>query len=88
MILGADTRANSVDLFKKLDWIPFYDEAKINKCILLSKCLSGDRPSYLNSILKSNRDIHSRNSRYGSTYLVCPRFPRETKGGRSFAVSV
>ena len=38
VILEADTRANSVDLFKKLDWIPFYDEAKINKCILVCKC--------------------------------------------------
>ena len=81
MILGADTRANSIDLFKKLDYIPFYDEAKINiKCILLSKCLSGDCPSYLNDILTSNRDIYSRNSRYGSTYLVCPVFPVKLKG--------
>ena len=83
VILEADTRANSVDLFKKLDWILFYDEAKINRCILVSRCFSEDCPSYLNDILKSNRDIHSRNSRYG-----CPRFSLETEGGRSFAVSV
>ena len=27
VILGADTRSNSVNLFKKLGWLPFYDEA-------------------------------------------------------------
>ena len=32
--LSSDTRAKSVDLFKKLNWIPFYDEVKINKCAL------------------------------------------------------
>ena len=71
--------------------------------ILVSKCLSGDCPSYLilnDIVLKSNRDILSKNSRYVSTNLVChidilhkismvcPRFPREAEGGRSFAVSV
>ena len=58
------------------------------RSINVSWCLNvffpGDCPSYLNDILTSNRDIHSRNSRHGCTNLVS----RETKGGRSFAVSV
>ncbi len=87
MILEADTTANSVELFKTLDWIPFYDEAKINKCILVFKCLSRDCPPYLTDTLKSNRDIHNRISRHGSANLVCPRFSRETEGGQSFAAS-
>ena len=37
VILGADTRSNSVNLFNKLGWLPFYDEAKINKCSLVLK---------------------------------------------------
>ena len=57
--------------------------------LLVSKCFSGDCPSYVNNILKSSRDIYSRNyTRYASTNLVCPRFSRETEGIRSFAVSV
>ena len=28
-ILGVDTRSNSVNLFNKLGWLPFYDEAKV-----------------------------------------------------------
>ena len=35
VILGADTRSNSVNLFNKLGWLPFYDEAKVNKCSLV-----------------------------------------------------
>ena len=30
IILGADTKANSVQLFRKLDWVPFFHEAKVN----------------------------------------------------------
>ena len=30
---------------------------------------------------------HSRNTRYSSINAVCPKYRRETKGGRSFAVS-
>ena len=35
VILEADTRSNSVKLFKKLAWLPFYDEVKLNKSILV-----------------------------------------------------
>ncbi|PFX17087.1 putative RNA-directed DNA polymerase from transposon BS [Stylophora pistillata] len=31
VILGADTEANSVQLFRKLDWDPFFHEAKVNR---------------------------------------------------------
>jgi hypothetical protein len=42
VILQVDTRSRTVDNFKKLDWIPFYDEVKINKCIFILKKLIGD----------------------------------------------
>ena len=35
VILGTDTRSKSVNLFNKLGWLPFYDEAKVNKCSLV-----------------------------------------------------
>lgn len=87
VILNADTRDNSVELFTKLGWLPFYDEAKIIKCLHVFRRLVGDCPPYMNSLLTRNADVHSRESRYGDFNLVCPRFKRETEGGRSFSVS-
>ena len=33
VILNADTRDKSVELFTKLGWLPFYDEVKVIKCL-------------------------------------------------------
>ena len=38
-------------------------------------------------ILKFNADLHTRTGRYSKLILACPRFNRETEGGRSFSVS-
>ena len=87
VILGADTKANSVKLFKQLGWVPFYHEAKINKSILVYKRILGECPFYLTQMLVRNVDVNRRTSRHGQLNLVCPRFKRETEGGRSFSVS-
>ena len=50
VILGADTNANSVQLFKKLDWVPFFHEAKVNRLPMVNKRLSGDCPSYMSQM--------------------------------------
>ena len=44
-------------------------------------------PSYLNEHLILNNKRHSRNTRFSSINAVCPKYRRETEGGRSFAVS-
>ena len=36
--------------------------------------------------MRVNSDIDTRNNRYSSLNLVCPRYKRETEGGRSFGV--
>ena len=87
VILNADTKANSVQLFRKLDWVPFYHEANVNRLSMVYKRLSGDCPYYLSQILIRNADINERPSRHGLLNLVCPRFKRESEGGRSFSVS-
>ena len=87
VILGADTRSNTVDLFNKLGWLPFYDEAKINKCSLVLKRLQGNCPSYMYDLLKCNVDLHTRSGRYSALNLVCPRYNRESEGGSTFSVS-
>ena len=77
----------SVALFNKLGWIPFYEQHKIDKCIIMYKRINGYLPNYLNEHLILNNKRHSRNTRYSSINTVCPKYRRETEGGRSFAVS-
>jgi len=77
----------SVALFNKLGWIPFYEQPKIDKCTIMYKRINGTLPNYLNEHLILNNKRHSRNTRYSSTNAVCPKYKRETEGGRSFAVS-
>ena len=86
VILNADTRANSVDLFRKLNWLPFFHEAKINQCALVYRRLNGVFPDYVLELLKRNIDIRSteRKSRYGSLNLLCPKYERESEGARTF----
>lgn len=87
VILGADTRSNSINLFNKLGWLPFYDEAKINKCSLVLKRPQGNYPSYMFDLLKCNADLHTRSGWYSALNLVCHRYNRETEGGRTFSMS-
>ena len=87
VILSADNRDKSFKLFSWLGWLPFYDEAKINQCLLIRQCLVGDCPQYMNIVMTRNSDIHHRKSRYGQWNLVCKRFNRETEDGRTFSVS-
>ena len=89
VILNDDTRANSVDLFRELNWLTFLLEAKINQCALVYKRLNGVGPNYMLELLKRNIDIRSteRQSRYGSLNLICPKYKRESEGARTFQVS-
>ena len=57
------------------------------KCIIMYKRINGYLPNYLNEHLILNNKRHSRNTRYSSINAVCPKYRKETEGGRSFAVS-
>ena len=87
VILGADTKANSVKLFKQLGWVAFYHETRINKSVLVYKRIFGECPPYLTQMLVRNVDVNGRSSRHGHLNLICLRFNRETEGGRSFSVT-
>ena len=69
----------------KLGWIPFYEQHKIDRCIIMYKRINGYLPSYLNEHLILNNKRHSRNTRFSSINAVCPKYRRETEGGCSFA---
>ena len=85
-MLEVVTRSNSVKLFKKLAWLPFYDEVKLIESTLVFKRLQGSCPAYMYDLLKFNADLHTRTGRYNKLNLACPRFNRKTEGGRSFSV--
>jgi hypothetical protein len=53
-------------LFKKLKWIPFTDELKINKCCRVFKSLNELAPSYVAEKFVTVSQISSRTSRYGN----------------------
>ena len=57
-----NTKANSVQLFRELDWVPFYHEANVSRLSMAYKRLSGDCPSYLSQMLIRNADINERSS--------------------------
>ena len=54
--------------------------------LLAYKRVNGITPSYLNLLLKTNSDVHSRNNRFSNLYLLCPTFKRFTEAGRTFSV--
>ena len=72
VILGADTKANSVKFFKQLGWVPFYHEARINKSVLVYKRIFGECPPYLTQMLVRNVDVNGRSSRHGHLNLIAP----------------
>ena len=72
--------------WKKLAWLPFYDEVKLIESTLVFKRLQGSCPAYMYDLLKFNADLHTRTGRYNKLNLACPRFNRKTEGGRSFSV--
>ena len=50
----------TMTLFKKLKWIPFTDELKINKCCMVSKSLNELAPSYVAEKFVTVSQISSR----------------------------
>ena len=87
-ILDVKTKEErTVSLFKKLNWMPFYDEINVNKLCLTFKCLQGQCPEYLCNKLVLVSDNSVRSSRYGHITLRCPKYNRKTEGGKTFLTS-
>ena len=79
--------APSIELFNRLKWIPFYEKCKIDKASIMFKRIHGALPSYLNEHIPINNSRHSRTTRYSNFNVLCPRYNRETEGGRTFLVT-
>ena len=83
----AGRQAPSVALFNELSWIPFYEQRKIDKCAIFYKRIHSNLPSYLGDCIILNNVRNSRNTRYANFNAICPRYKRETEGGRTFLVT-
>ena len=63
IILGVYSRLRTVENFVKLKWLPLYDDANIDKCVLLCKALQGESPMYINDLLITNKSVHGGETR-------------------------
>ena len=88
IILPAQRTSRTVILLNKLNWIPFFREAYINRCALAYKRINGTLPQYMNTSLKKNSDVHSRNTIHctGNLNLLLPPHRNAYEGGRTFGV--
>ena len=77
-----------ITLFRELNWLPFFHEAKTNQCAVDYKRLNGVCPDYMLALLKRNINVSSteRQRRYGSLNLICPKYKRAPGGARTFQV--
>ena len=66
--------------------MPFFIEAYISRCSIAFKRIEGTTPDYINSILKTNSEIHDRSTRFANLKLNFPVFKKNTEGGRTFSV--
>ena len=87
IILDAEPRHSSINLFNNLGWLPFYVESDIRKCIMIYKRTINATPEYLNKLLNLNSQQHSRNTRSADLSLVTPKYNRTTEAGRTFSIT-
>ena len=87
IILDPERLTPSVVLFNNLNWLPFTKQSLIKRCALVYKRVYNYiTPSYLNSLLVRNSEIHNRATRHSNINLMCPKYKRKTEGGRTFTI--
>ena len=87
IVLDAERTTRTLTrMFNVFNWIPFFIEAYISRCSIAFKRIDGTTPDYINSILKTNSEIHNRSTRFANLNFHCPVFKINTEGGRTFSV--
>ena len=85
--LGAEYMTRTVTMFNKLNWIPYYNEAYINRCGIAFKRINDDtQPNYITELLRTNSAVNTRNTRYCKLNFICPHYIEASDGGRTFTV--
>ena len=86
IILDAERTTRTLTMFNELNWIPFFIEAYISRCSIAFKRIEGTTPDYINTISKTNSEIHNRSTRFANLNFHCPVFKKNTEGGQAFSV--
>ena len=84
IILDAERTTHTLTMFNELSWIPFFIKAHISRCSIAFKRIEGTTPDYINSLLKTNSEIHDQSTRFANLNFHCPVFKKNT-GGRTFS---
>jgi hypothetical protein len=63
IVLGKQPMTPSLPLFLQLKWIPLPLQFKINKILMVSKCLSGQAPAYISDKFKKQTAVVTRTTR-------------------------
>ena len=58
----------------------------MNRCSIPYKRQEVTTPDYINSIFKTNSEIHRRSTRFLNLNFHCPIFKKNTEGGQTFNV--
>lgn len=88
VILNAKIREKTtVTLFEKLNWMPFYDDFKINKGSVIYKCVNELSLDYLSCKFRRISRLSSRTSRYGNITLVSPKCNRNERRENFYNIS-
>ena len=87
IILDVERLTPSVVLFNNLSRLPFTKQCLIKRCAVVYKRFHNYiTPSYLNSLLVRNSEIHNRAIRHSNINLMCPKYKRKTEEGRTFTI--
>ena len=66
----------------------FYRGNYISRCSIAFKRIDGTTPDYINSILKTNSEIHNRSTRFANLNFHCPVFKKTQKEAGLLACEV
>ena len=82
MVLGVPSRKSTRDVYDKLKWTNLRTKWKINRCLMVHKCLNSNVPEYLcNHFTRSDHKHSTRTSTSGSVNIPALR---TVQGQRSF----
>ena len=82
IVLGVPSRTNTREVYHKLKWTNLRTKWKINRCLMVHKCLNSNVPEYLcNHFTRSDHKHSTRMSTPGSVNIPALR---TVQGQRSF----
>ena len=80
IILDTKRTTRTLTMSNELNWSPFFIDAYISRCSIAFNRIEGTTPDYINSILKTNSEIHNRSTRFANLNFHCPVFKKNTGG--------